>query len=148
MNRYNYYSEQAAVSQELMFFFQKHGEAILKFYLKRGFQVLVESLKLQFDWQRTLLFNFLVFEKKAILECIKINKIYFIKIISDQKGDQIRNILGITDVKYDSVWKEALEVLNLYYIEKLVENEQFEKACELFFQFSFNRLERKNRNTD
>lgn len=148
MNKYNYYSEQAALSKELINFFQKYGEETLRFYLKKGFQALVESFQLQFNWQITLLFDFLVFEKKAILACIKANKIFFIRMISDQKGDQIRNILGIADVKYDIIWKEALDVLNLYYTEKLVENEQFEKTCELFFQFSFDLLGRKNRNID
>lgn len=135
MNRYNYFSEKAALEQELLENISANGDLILNFYLKNGFGSLAEKVGITEEWQRNLLFDYLVFEKKAIALCVKENRDFFLRLIGEGKGEMIRNVLGIENKKYDKVWLNALKVLKKLFTEKVIREKLFNLACTDFFEY-------------
>jgi hypothetical protein len=147
MNKYAFVSEKKAISMEMKVALEKYSETVCEFYLANGFDALAVSLKLDSDFQRRVLFDFIMLDKKILLECIKRNKQFFLKMISDGKGEMIRPMLGLKAKKYNQIWKEALDLLNLYFVERKVDEKLFNLAMEKFFQNSIlNELRRKKEN--
>lgn len=136
MNRYAYFSEKQAVVEELRAFCVQHGDKLLEYYLTNGFDQLAVDMRLGTSLQRQVLFDFLMIEKKALLQCMRQNKAFFLKLITDGKGEIIRPMLGLKSAKYDGVWREALDLLSLYFAEKKVIEKMTNLELEKFFQSS------------
>ena len=82
MNRYSYYHEEKALKAEVIAILARYDELLVKLYLKRGFTEVCGLLKLDQVWQRKMLFDYLVFEKKVVLKCIVENKKFFLELIN------------------------------------------------------------------
>lgn len=136
MNKYTFHSEKKALRLEIQEYLVQYSDDLLEFYLANGFDALAVSLKMKDDFRRRILFDFLVLDKKAIMECIRRNKSFFLKIISDGKGEMIRPMLGLKGEKYDLVWLEALDLLNLYFVQRRVDDKLFNLSLEKFFENS------------
>jgi len=143
MDRYSYYSEEQAIIIELKTLLDGKGNDLLEYYLKNGFEALAEQLKLQNDLQKQLLFDYLMLERKAILECIRRNKAFFLQMIIDGRGQLIRPILGVKEKKYDVLWREALDLLCLYFAEKKVIDRMTNGELEKFLEQSVKGAEEK-----
>ncbi len=134
MNRYSYLSEKQALSIEMKMFLTAQGDCLLEFYLNNGFEKLAEKYNFEADWQKKLLFDYLMLERKALLICLRRNKAFFLKLISEGRGQLIRPMLGVTASQYDGLWREALDLLSLYFAEKKViekmTNEELAKFLE------------------
>lgn len=127
--------------------FKAAGQALVEQYLTDGFDGLALKLKLFNDLQRKMLFDFLIIEKKALLECIRRNKAFFLKMITDGKGPHIRPMLGLKAEKYDSTWLEALDLLNLYFLEKKVDEKLNNLILEKFFANSMLNTDKLRKNS-
>ena len=136
MNKYIYHSERKALKSEILEYLAKYSDDLVEFYLANGFDALAVSLHMKDDFRRRVLFDYLMLEKKAIMECIRRNKIFFLKIISDGTGEMIRPMLGLKGRKYDQVWLEALDLLNLYFVQRRVDDKLFNLSLENFFENS------------
>lgn len=135
-NNYSYNCEEEALKAQMVYLFEKGADALLEYYLNNGFDGLATHLKIANDFQRKMLFDFLIIEKKALLECVKRNKSFFLKMICDSRGEQIRPMLGLKDARYDAVWFEALDLLHIYYVEKKVDEKLSNLALDIFFENS------------
>lgn len=135
-NNYSYNCEEEALKAQMTYLFEKGGEALLEYYLNNGFDGLATHLKIANDFQRKMLFDFLIIEKKALLECVKRNKGFFLKMICDARGEQIRPMLGLKDPRYDAAWFETLDLLHIYYVEKKVDEKLSNLALDKFFENS------------
>jgi len=136
MNKYSYHSEKRALKLDILAQLEGYANDLVEFYLANGFDALAVSLQMKDDFRRRILFDYLMLEKKAILECIRRNKGFFLKIISDGKGEMIRPMLGLTANKYSKIWLEALDLLNLYFVERKVDEKLFNFSLEKFFENS------------
>lgn len=144
MNRYAYFSEQQAVQEEFQAYCDQHGDKLLEYYLANGFDQLAVDMRLGSPFQRELLFDFLMLEKKALLKCMRQNKAFFLKLITDGKGELIRPMLGLKAEKYDGLWREALDLMSLYFAEKKVIEKMTNLELEKFFQSSIFGSENNN----
>lgn len=135
-NKYSFQSEKSAIKADMLALLEEYADDSVEFYLANGFDALAVSLKLEEDWKRRVLFDFLIIDKKAILECIRRNKGFFLKMISEGKGGMIRPMLGMKDRKYDQIWVEALDLLNLYFVQRQVDDKLFNLSLENFFENS------------
>lgn len=135
-DNYSYISEEEALKSQMIYLFEKGGDALLECYLNNGFDGLASHLKIANDFQRKMLFDYLILEKKALLECVKRNKGFFLKMICDARGEQIRPMLGLKNARYDKVWFEALDLLHIYYVEKKVDEKLSNLALDKFFKNS------------
>ncbi len=133
MQRYDHFSEKAVLEQEFIASLYRFGDDILKFYLNHGFEALTIMLKIELDWQRKLLFDFLMFEKDAASMCITENTNFFLRLIAEGEGKMIPKILGISENKYNSVWKKALNLLKDLFHRKILEEKLFNLACSNYF---------------
>ena len=136
MDNYSYLSEKQAVKKSMYLVLEKYSDDVREFYLQNGFDALAIMLRLTDDWSRRVLFDFIMLEKKAVLDCIRRNKGYFLKIISEGNGKLLRPMLGLKSSKYDNLWKESLGLLNLYFVERSVDDKLFNLSLEKFFQNS------------
>jgi hypothetical protein len=136
MSKYEFRSERKALKMEIQEYLVRYSDDLVEFYLSNGFDALAISLKMKDDWRRRILFDFLVLEKKSINECIRRNKAFFLKIISDGNGEMIRTMLGLLGEKYDQAWLEALDLLNLYFVQRKVDDKLFNLSLEKFFENS------------
>lgn len=136
MTKYEHHSEKKALKLEIQEYLGRYSDDLLEFYLANGFDALAISLKMKDDFRRRILFDFLVLDKKAIMECIRRNKGFFLKIIFDGKGEMIRPMLGLKGEKYDLAWVEALDLLNLYFVQRKVDDKLFNLSMEIFFENS------------
>ncbi|MCC6643379.1 hypothetical protein IT411_01400 [Candidatus Peregrinibacteria bacterium] len=146
-NNYSYQSEKTALKSQMDVLFKTAGEALVEQYLSDGFDGLALKLRLFNDFQRKLLFDFLIVEKKALLECIRRNKAFFLKMILDGKGEHLRPMLGLKSEKYDSIWLEALDLLNLYFLEKKVDEKLNNLILEKFFANSMLNTDKLRKNS-
>lgn len=133
MNRYTYFEEKQALEQEIRQFLQNHGDVVFEYYLNNGFDALARGLSIYNDYQRKILFDYLMLDRNALLECIRRNKKFFVNMIAEGKGDSIRPMLGITARKYAKLWREALDLLSLYFVEKKVIEKMTNFELEKFF---------------
>ena len=133
MNRYTFFEEKQALETELRQFLEKEGNDVLEYYLNNGFDALAVNMRIFNDFQRQMLFDYLMIERHALLECIRRNKLFFIKLIAEGRGEEIRPMLGITDSKYSSLWAEAIDLLSLYFVEKKVIEKMTNFELEKFF---------------
>lgn len=133
MNRYTYHEEKQVLEQEIRLFLDKKGDDVLEIYLNQGFDALAVGLHIFNDFQRHILFDYLMLNRQALLECIRKNKFFFIKLIADGRGQTIRPMLGITDSKYDALWRESLDLLSLYFVEKKVIEKMTNFELDKFF---------------
>ncbi len=147
MDRYSYFSEKAALEQGLLEMLQANRDQIIKSYLEIGFNEMAAKLSLKAEWQAQVAFDYVVFECKGVQEVIKANRDFFMQIISEGEGGKIRNMLGIDDVKYDSVWLDALELMNKLFTQKVIKDKLFNLACTSFF-FSSRMKHKKIASTD
>ena len=136
MDQYSYYSEKSALKSQIRRSLSNYAGDLLKFYLANGFDALAISLQIRDHWHRKVVFDYLVFDQKAILECVRYNKQFFLKIISAGRGEIIRSMLGLKPSKYNQVWRETLDLLHLYYVERKVEEKLFNLSLEKFFENS------------
>jgi len=146
MDNYSYLSEKQAIKTALWKDLEKYSEDVLEFYLQNGFDNLAIMLRLPDDWSRRVVFDYLMIEKKAVLSCIRRNKVYFLRVISEGNGKLLRPMLGLKASKYDLLWKEALDLLNLYFVERKVDDKLFNLSLEKFFENSI--LNEKYRQID
>lgn len=135
-SNYSYNSEEEALKAQMSYLFERGGDALLEYYLNNGFDGLATHLKIANDFQRKMLFDFLILEKRALMECIKRNKNFFLKMIADSKGDQIRSMLGLANPCYEAAWFEALDLLHIYFVEKKVDEKLSNLAMDKFFENS------------
>ncbi|MBD3269951.1 hypothetical protein GF376_00320 [Candidatus Peregrinibacteria bacterium] len=146
MNRYNYFSEKAALEQEMLISLRSNSEFLLQTYLKDGIESVFNRLNCSMEWQKKLLFDFLVFELNAIHKLIEENNGFFLSIIGRGEGSVIRKMLGIEGKKYDLKWLEILNLLNEFYLQKVL-NEKLENfACSVFFEMLNRKYDRIRRN--
>lgn len=143
MNKYSYLSEKKARKLEMWQILDEYSEQVVGFYLANGFDSLAVSLNLKNNWERRVLFDYLILEKKAVLECVRSNKGFFLKIISEGKGALIRPMLGLKASKYNQIWLETLDLLNLYFVERKVDEKLFNFSLDKFFERSI--LNEENR---
>lgn len=136
MNRYGYKNESKALKSQLKELFENRGDDLLNYYLSNGFDQLAIGLNLFDDAQRRMLFDYLMLERKALLECIRRNKLFFVKMVGEGRGDMIRPMLGIQNSEYDSLWREALDLMSLYFVEKKVIEKMTNFELEKFFNES------------
>lgn len=134
--------------EELNLLIKEHGNELLDYYLNNGFDALAVSLKLFTDWQRRKLFDYLMLDRKALLECVRKNKAFFLKMISDGRGKMIRPMLGVSQDRYDSLWLEVLDLLSLYFTEKKVIEKMTNFELEKFLQQSIFAIEKNEKPTD
>lgn len=136
MNKYSYFEEKQAMRLELDDMLQKNGDAVLEYYLSNGFEALVTGLNLFDDGLRRAVFDYLMLERRALLECLRRNKAFFMQIISEGRGHSIRPMLGLRSRKYNALWREALDLLALYFVEKKVIEKMTNFELEKFFSES------------
>jgi hypothetical protein len=134
VNKYSYFSEKEALESELLADLRANTEKYLNLYLDQGFEGLAAKFSFNQDWQKRLVFDFLVFEKKAVLTLIRQNSTFFLSIISEGNGEMIAEMLGITGRKYRKIWHQALEELNAQFIQKELDDKLFNFACSVFFR--------------
>lgn len=144
MTKYSYFSEQEAIQAEFQQFSTKYGDKLVEYYLANGFDQLAVDLNYGSPYQRKMLFDFLMLEKKALLQCIRANKSFFLKLITDGRGEMIRPMLGLTDGIYDGLWLEALDLMSLYFAEKKVIEKMTNSELDKFFQSSIFKSENGN----
>lgn len=133
MNRYTFFEEKQVLEHEIRQFLGENGDVVLEHYLNNGFDALAVSLNIFNDFQRQILFDYLMLERQALLECVRRNKQFFVKLIADGRGEAIRPMLGITAHQYDSLWRESLDLLSLYFVEKKVIEKMTNFELEKFF---------------
>lgn len=133
MNQYDFFEEKECLHYQLKELLKKRGDALLEFYLNNGFEALASGLKIVDPSLRQMLFDYLMLERKALLECLRRNKNFFIKMIADGRGESIRPLLGVSAAQYDGVWREALDLLGLYFVEKKVIEKMTNFELEKFF---------------
>lgn len=136
MSKYTYFSEEKALVDEFKTFSSSYGDKLVEYYLENGFDQLALDLHFGSAFQRQMLFDFLMVERKALLQCIRKNKPFFLKLITDGRGEMIRPMLGLTDLRFDGLWREALDLLSLYFSEKKVIEKMTNLELEKFFQSS------------
>ena len=136
MSKYSYYSEEKALIDDFKSFSSSCGDQLVEYYLEHGFDRLAVDLHYGSPFQRQLLFEFLMVERKALLECIRRNKKFFLQLITDGRGEMIRPMLGLTEPRFDGVWREALDLLSLYFSEKKVIEKMTNLELDKFFQSS------------
>ncbi len=148
MNRYSFVSEKQALREELTVLIRERGNDLLDYYLNNGFDSLAVGLKLFTDWQRRMLFDYLMLDRKALLECVRRNKAFFLKMITDGKGDMIRPMLGVDKERYDGLWLEVIDLLALYFAEKKVVEKMTNFELEKFMEQSIFKVEQKEKKSD
>lgn len=136
MNSHSLSGENQALKMYLNQLFVERGDDLLEYYLNNGFDDLAVGLNLFEDDFRKMLFDYLMIGRKALLECIRRNKKFFVKMIADGRGEMIRPMLGIDDEKYNSLWREALDLMSLYFVEKKVIEKMTNFELEKFFNES------------
>jgi len=141
MTKYSYFSEQEAIQEEFKLFSAQHGDKLVEYYLANGFDQLATDLNYGTPFQRQMLFDFLMLEKKALLQCIRANKTFFLKLITDGRGEMIRPMLGLSEQRYDSLWAEALDLMSLYFAEKKVIEKMTNTELDKFFLNSLFKIE-------
>ncbi len=146
MTKYSYFSEEEALQSEFGIFSASYGDKLVEYYLSNGFEQLASDLHYNSSFQRQLLFDFLMLEKKALLKCIRANKKFFLKLITDGRGEMIRSMLGLIDSKYDALWLEAIDLLSLYFSEKKVIEKMTNLELDKFLQSSILKIENTDEN--
>jgi tRNA(Ile)-lysidine synthase TilS/MesJ len=136
MNQYSHQQESKALEGQLVVLCENRGDDLLRYYLSHGFDALAVGLHLFDDTQRQLLFDYLMLDRKALLECLRKSKKFFVKMIAEGRGQFIRPLLGIQSKKYDALWREALDLLSLYFVEKKVIERMANTELEKFFNIS------------
>jgi hypothetical protein len=142
VNRYSYFEENQALLSELKMLVNSHGNALVEHYLNHGFDDLAVKLGLFNDLQREFLFNYLMLDRKALLECVRRNKAFFLKLICEGKGNMIRPMLGIHSSRFDVLWRETLDLLSLYFAEKKVVEKMTNQELDKFLQQSIFKSEK------
>ncbi|MCC7432846.1 hypothetical protein IT412_04990 [Candidatus Peregrinibacteria bacterium] len=135
-NKYAYQSEQKYVEEMMMLKFKVVSKELCELYLAEGFEKMVEKLQIPLEWQKNMLFDFLMLEKKVVLECIRRNKGFFLRLISEGKGGKIRPMLRLESTKYDQLWYEVLDLLSLYFVQKKVDEKLDNINLNKFFENS------------
>ncbi|MGL5831364.1 MAG: hypothetical protein ACRCZE_04420 [Candidatus Altimarinota bacterium] len=143
MNKYSFYSEKAALEKQWQATFNLVGEKLEKAYLEEGFKAMTERLKFTQEWQKQLLFDFLVWERDVVLKCVVKHRGFFLKIIADGRGEIIRDMLGVEDRKYDLAWEKALEKLKTFFVEKEIDQKLSNLSLANFFYLAKLRRQRK-----
>jgi hypothetical protein len=143
MNKYSYYSEKAALEKQWLDTFRLAGEKLEKLYLELGFQSMTEKLGLKQEWQKRLLFDFLVLEREVVLKCLVKHRGFFLKIIGDGRGEIIRDMLDLEDKKYNKAWEKALEKLKSFFVEKEIDQKLNNLALANFFYLAKLRRQRR-----
>jgi len=133
LNRYSYQSEQEVLVKEFTNGLNKHQDLLIEYYIRFGFNELVEFLRLKNEWQKDLLFEYLIVDQKVLLTLVKRFKGFFLDLISKGNGSVIRTILGIKSKKYNQEWKEVLDYLSKLYESNLLEKRLLDLSSESFF---------------
>lgn len=136
MDFYSYRNENQALKKQLKQLFEDRGDDLLEYYLNNGFDALAVGINLFEDELRKMLFDYLMIDRKALLECIRRNKNFFVKMIVEGDGERIRPMLGIDEEKYSALWREALDLMSLYFVEKKVIEKMTNFELEKFFNES------------
>lgn len=135
-NKYAYQSEQKYVEEMMLLKFKVVSKELCELYLAEGFEKMVDKLQIPLEWQKNMLFDFLMLEKKVVLECIRRNKGFFLRLISEGKGGKIRPMLRLESTKYDQLWYEVLDLLSLYFVQKKVDEKLDNINLNKFFENS------------
>lgn len=135
-NKYAYQSEQNYVEEMMKLKFKVVSQELCELYLAEGFEKMVDKLQIPLEWQKDMLFDFLMLEKKVALECIRRNKGFFLRLISEGKGNKIRPMLRLESAKFDQLWYEILDLLSLYFVQKKVDEKLDNINLNKFFENS------------
>lgn len=135
-DKYAYSSEKQYVEEMLLLKFRVVAKELLDMYLTEGFEKMVEKLQIPLEWQKKMLFDFLIFEQKAAQECIRRNKKFFLRLIAEGKGKFIRKMLRLEGDIYNSLWYELLDLLSLYFVQKKVDEKLENINLKKFFENS------------
>lgn len=120
-DKYSHRSEKKALQRHLLVLFRQNRRLLCGFYLEFGFEELVKMSGIKDEFQKQLLFDFLMLECRVVLECIVENRDFFLGIIGEGKGEKIRVMLGLTPARYDRLWKQATELLSQCWVRREVD---------------------------
>ena len=109
MSRYSKQLESEVLVKEFLVNIKPFEDDLVERFLEKGFELMCESLELNDEFYKKVLFVYLVKEKRVLKKVVERNKRFFLGIICSGRGDIIRPMLGIQSIVFDCVWKEILD---------------------------------------
>lgn len=99
--------------QRIQQILKRYRKKLLKRYLEWGPDELRIRLDIEDDREWELIFDYLVFEEKAIHKVVKIQSDYIKEIFTEEGPEFVRSVLYLDPQKYDEIFEHVMEFIGI-----------------------------------
>ena len=86
---------------------------LTKIYLEEGPDTLKKKLNIESEDVWKLIFEYLIFEKNIVKQCVRRNPEYIHKIFAERGPDFLRHAFQIADERYDDIWEYVMDYIGI-----------------------------------